>query len=96
MRAGLCVQSVWAGGAGRPCRNWNGQALCGGVHREGIYGNARKGERKRERVSGNQEEKVTMSTRNLEAVGEESDVIVGVLQDHEKEMQWQWKSEHEV
>lgn len=57
------------------------------MHREGIYGNARKGERKRERVSGNQEEKVTMSTRNLEAVGEESDVIVGVLQDHEKEMQ---------
>ena len=29
-------------GAGRACRNWNGQALCGGVHREGIYGNTRK------------------------------------------------------
>lgn len=71
-------------GAGRPCHNWNGQALCGGVHREGIYGNTRKGER---RESGNEEEKVTVSTRNVQAVGEESDVMVRVLQDHENEMQ---------
>lgn len=34
----------------------------------------------------NEEEKVTMSTRNVEAVGEESGMIVRVLQDHEKEM----------
>lgn len=30
--------------AGRPGHNWNGQALCGGVHGEKIYGNTRKGE----------------------------------------------------
>lgn len=40
----------------------------------------------KERESGNEEEKVAMSTRNVEAVGEESGVIVRVLQDHEKEM----------
>lgn len=39
-----------------------------------------------ERESGNQEEKVAMSTWNVEAVGEESDVVVGVLQNHEKEI----------
>lgn len=53
-------------GAARPRRNWNGQALCGGVHREGIYGKARRGE---ERESGNEEDKVTMGERNVDAVG---------------------------
>lgn len=53
-------------GAGWPGHNWNGQALCGGVHREEIYGNTRKG---KERESGNEEEKVTMNMRNAEAVG---------------------------
>ena len=78
----MCAECV-SRGAGRPSHNWNRQALCGGVHREEIYGNARKGERE----SGNQEEKVTMSTRNAEAVGEESGMIVRVSQDHEKEME---------
>lgn len=48
MRAG-CVCRVCEPGAGRPCHNWNGQALCGGVHREEIYGNTRKGEGEWER-----------------------------------------------
>lgn len=62
------------GGAARPCRNWNGQALCGrGVYGEWISGNARKVE----------EEKVTMSARN---VGEKSGVIVRASRDREKEM----------
>lgn len=40
----------------------------------------------KERESGNEEEKVTMSAWNVEAVGEESGVIVRVLQVYEKEM----------
>lgn len=43
------------------------------------------GRKGKERESGNEEEKVTMSARNVEAVGEESGVIVRGLQDHEKE-----------
>lgn len=48
----------------------------------------------KETRSGNEEEEVTMSTRN--AVGEESGVIARILQDHEKETWQQCKNEHEV
>ena len=40
----------------------------------------------RGRVGTSEEEKVTINRRNVDAVGEESGVIVRVLQDHEKEM----------
>lgn len=60
----------------------------GGVHREGIYGNARKGHGERERGRKGDNE-----NGNVEAVGEECDVMVRVLQDHEKEMS-QRKTEH--
>lgn len=40
-----CVCRVCEPGAARRCLNWNGQALCGGVDGEEIYGNIRKGAR---------------------------------------------------
>lgn len=83
--SGLCVSLGWRGlvvvvvvlhgpvviGTDKPCVV------------EGCTGNGFLGTRGKLRKSGNEEEKVTMSARN---VGEKSGVIVRASRDHEKEM----------
>lgn len=87
----LCVQSVWAGGLDGPAIIGTDKPCveeCTGKRFMGTQG--------KERESGNEEEKVTMSMRNAEAVGEESGMIVRVLQDHEKDKvtmeKWAWRA----
>uniref|UniRef100_UPI0037E8F166 coiled-coil domain-containing protein 78 n=1 Tax=Semicossyphus pulcher TaxID=241346 RepID=UPI0037E8F166 len=85
-RSQKCVSR--AGGAGGAGGGLDGPAVIGTDKPcvEECTGKGFMGTQGKERESGNEEEKVTMRRRNAEAVGEESGVMVRVVQNDEKQM----------